>query len=100
MRFLIKIKSIFVFFWSTSVSKSKENIYKYKRLFTKYSDIGFKNCDGFDVLSVALQSDKIAWENALKEYDLSKINNCIAQKGYDVFLQKYYKVNLRRLVAF
>ncbi|MBK6983675.1 MAG: hypothetical protein IPH32_02405 [Bacteroidetes bacterium] len=55
-------KIYLLFFWSTSVSKSKENIYKYKRLFTKYSDIGFKNCDGFDVLSVALQSDKVAWK--------------------------------------
>lgn len=85
-------KIYLLFFWSTSVSKSRENIYKYKRLFTKYSDIGFKNCDGFDVLSVALQSDKIAWENALKEYDLSKINNCIAQKGYGDFFVKAYKL--------
>lgn len=85
-------KMYLLFFWSTSVSKSKENIYKYKRLFSKYSDIGFKNCDGFDVLSVALQSDKIAWENALKEYDLSKINNCIAQKGYSDFFVKAYKL--------
>jgi outer membrane protein OmpA-like peptidoglycan-associated protein len=85
-------KIYLLFFWSTSVSKSKENIYKYKRLFTKYSDIGFKNCDGFDIISVALQSDKIAWENALKEYDLSKINNCIAQKGYGDFFVKAYKL--------
>jgi outer membrane protein OmpA-like peptidoglycan-associated protein len=85
-------KMYLLFFWSTSVSKSKENIYKYKRLFTKYSDIGFKNSDGFDVISVALQSDKVAWENALKEYDLSTLNNCIAQKGYSDFFVKSYKL--------
>ncbi|MBK6983674.1 MAG: OmpA family protein [Bacteroidetes bacterium] len=31
-------------------------------------------------------------ENALKEYDLSKINNCIAQKGYGDFFVKAYKL--------
>lgn len=83
-------KVILLFFWSSSVSKSKENIYKYKRLHSKYSDIGYKSCDGFDVISVALQSDKVAWDNALRDYDLSKINNCIAQKGYNDFFIKAY----------
>ena len=86
-------KVYLLFFWSTSVSKSTENIYRYKRLFSKYADIGYKNCDGFDMISVALQSDKVSWENALKEYDLSNINNCIAQKGYNDFFIKNYKLN-------
>jgi outer membrane protein OmpA-like peptidoglycan-associated protein len=85
-------KVTLLFFWSTSVSKSKENIYKYKRLYAKYSDIGYKNFDGFDVISVALQSDKVAWENAVKNYDLSKFNNCISQKGYSDFFVKTYKL--------
>lgn len=85
-------KIVLLFFWSSSVSKSKENIYKYKRLHSKYSDVGYKVCDGFDIISVALQSDKVAWENAVKEYDLSKINNCIAQKGYSDFFIKGYKL--------
>jgi outer membrane protein OmpA-like peptidoglycan-associated protein/peroxiredoxin len=85
-------KIVLLFFWSSSVSKSKENIYKYKRLHTKYSDVGYKVCDGFDVISVALQSDKVAWENAINEYGLSKISNCIAQKGYSDFFIKGYKL--------
>lgn len=87
-----KNQMYFMFFWSTSVSKSTENIYKYKRLFSKYSDIGYKNSDGLDIISVALQSDKVSWENAIKEYDLSKFNNCIAQKGYNDFFVKSYKL--------
>jgi outer membrane protein OmpA-like peptidoglycan-associated protein/peroxiredoxin len=85
-------KVVLLFFWSSSVSKSKENIFKYKRLYSKYSDIGYKTFDGFDVISVALQSDKVTWESNLKEYDLSKINNCIAQKGYGDFFVKTYKL--------
>ncbi|MES2763787.1 MAG: OmpA family protein [Bacteroidota bacterium] len=85
-------KVVLLFFWSSSVSKSKENLYKYKRLYSKYSDIGYKTFDGFDVISVALQSDKVAWENTLKDYDLAKFNNCIAQKGYSDFFVKTYKL--------
>lgn len=83
-------KVVLLFFWSSSVSKSKENIYKYKRLNSKYSDLEYKSCDGFEVISVALQSDKIAWAESLINFGLLKMNNCIAQKGYnDVFVKSY-----------
>lgn len=85
-------KMVLLFFWSSSVSKSKENIYKYKKLYSKYSDIGYKSADGFDLISVALQSDKIAWTQDLIKYDLLKFNNCIAQKGYNDIFVKNYKI--------
>ncbi|MBI3517768.1 MAG: OmpA family protein [Bacteroidetes bacterium] len=83
-------KVTLLFFWSSSVAKSKENIYKYKRILAKYSDIGYKTCDGFELISVALQSDKNAWNQDLIKYDLLNINNCIAQRGYnDLFVIRY-----------
>lgn len=83
-------KVVLMFFWSSSVSKSKENIYKYNRLYSKYSNLDYKSCDGFDVISVALQSDKIAWGEDLKKFGLSKLSNCIAQRGYsDPFIKNY-----------
>lgn len=85
-------KMVLLFFWSSSVSKSKENIYKYKKLYSKYSDIGFKTSDGFDIISVALQSDKNAWTQDLMKYDLLKLNNCIAQRGYNDLFVKNYKI--------
>ncbi|MES2567176.1 MAG: OmpA family protein [Bacteroidota bacterium] len=85
-------KMVLLFFWSSSVSKSKENIYKYKKLYSKYSDIGYKSADGFDIISVALQSDKIAWTQDLVKYDLLKLNSCIAQKGYNDIFVKNYKI--------
>ncbi|MCD6018995.1 MAG: OmpA/MotB domain protein [Bacteroidetes bacterium] len=85
-------KMVLLFFWSSSVSKSKENIYKYKKLYSKYSDIGYKSADGFDLISVALQSDKIAWSQDLVKYDLLNLNNCIAQKGYNDLFVKNYKI--------
>lgn len=86
-------KVVLIFFWSSSVPKSKENIYKYKRLYSKYSDIGYKTCDGFDVISVALQSDKMVWEQDLKTFDLFKMNNCISTKGYNDFFIKAFKLS-------
>jgi len=85
-------KIVLLYFWSSSVSKSKENIYKYKKLYSKYSDIGFKSADGFDMISVALQSDKSTWAQDLVKYDLLKMNNCIAQKGYNDLFVKNYKI--------
>jgi outer membrane protein OmpA-like peptidoglycan-associated protein len=86
-------KIIFMFFWSSTVSKSKENIYKYKRIYTKYSNLDYKSCDGFDVISVALQSDKIAWAEDLPRFSLLKMKNCIAQKGYNDIFVKAYKIS-------
>ena len=86
-------KITLLFFWSSSVSKSRENIYKYKKIYNKYSDIGYKTCDGFDLISVALQSDKLAFSQDVVNYDLLKLNNCIAQKGYSDMFVKNYKIS-------
>lgn len=85
-------KVVLVFFWSSAVSKSKENIYKYKRLYSKYSSLEYKSCDGFDMISVALQSDKNAWAQDLQKYRISDLNNCISLKGYNDFFVKGYKI--------
>lgn len=85
-------KVVLVFFWSSSVAKSKENIYKYKRLYSKYSSLDYKSFDGFDMLSVALQSDKNTWTQDLLKYRMSDINNCISLKGYNDFFVRSYKI--------
>lgn len=75
-------KIILLFFWSSSVSSSEQNLFIYAKLNSKYSDANYKSCDGFKVISVALQSDRKTWEQDIKKYNLLKISNCIAQKGY------------------
>ncbi|MBA4240544.1 MAG: hypothetical protein C0448_07455 [Sphingobacteriaceae bacterium] len=85
-------KVVLVFFWSSTVSKSKENIYKYKRLYAKYSSLEYKSCDGFDMISVALQSDKVTWAQDLIKYRILDINNCISLKGYNDFFVRAYKI--------
>ncbi len=82
-----------LFFWSSSVAKSKENIYKYKRIFNKYADVGYKTAEGFNMISVALQSDKNTWIQDLEKYNLSEINNCISLRGYNDLFIKNYKIS-------
>lgn len=81
---------VLLVYWSSSVSKSKENLFKYSRINAKYNSLPFKNSDGFDIISVALQSDRKIWEEDVKKYNLTKINNCIALKGYKDFFVKTY----------
>lgn len=82
-----------LFFWSSSVAKSKENIYKYKRIYTKYADVGYKTAEGFNMISVAMQSDKNAWMRDLEKYNLVEINNCISLRGYSDMFIKNYKIS-------
>ena len=81
---------VLLVYWSSSVSKSKENLFKYSRINAKYSSLPYKNSDGFDIIAVALQSDRKIWEEDMKKYNLGKINNCIALKGYKDFFVKTY----------
>jgi outer membrane protein OmpA-like peptidoglycan-associated protein len=85
-------KVILVFFWSSSVSSSQEDLYKYAKINKRYSGLEYKTCDGFEMVSVALQSDRVTWSQDLIKYNLLKLNNCIALKGYQDFFVKSYKL--------
>ena len=81
---------ILLVYWSSSVSKSQDNLFKYSRINAKYNSLPYKNSDGFDIITVALQSDRKIWEEDVKKYNLTKMNNCIALKGYKDFFVKTY----------
>jgi outer membrane protein OmpA-like peptidoglycan-associated protein len=84
-------KVVLLVFWSSSVSNSKENLFKYGILSSKYDKLQYKNSEGFEVIPVAIQSDRILWENDVKKYHIDKLTNCIALKGYrDFFIKSYH----------
>lgn len=85
-------KIVFIFFWSSSVSSSQENLFKYSKIHKRYNGSEYKTCDGFDMISVALQSDIISWGQDLVKYNLLKLSNCIALKGYQDYFVKSYKL--------
>ena len=85
-------KIVLIFFWSSSVPSSQENLFKYAKINKRYNGLEYKTCNGFDMISVAIQSDIVAWEQDLIKYNLLKLNNCIALKGYQDYFIKSYKL--------
>ncbi len=75
-------KLVLVHFWSSSVSKSKAFIPRAIDLETRYNSTAYRNAEGFEVISVALQSDKTAWKEDIAALGMDKIVNLIAVKGY------------------
>jgi outer membrane protein OmpA-like peptidoglycan-associated protein len=75
-------KLVLVHFWSSSVSKSKPFIPRAIDLQNRYSTTAYRNAEGFEVISVALQSDKKTWIEDLTAMGMDKIVNLIAVKGY------------------
>ncbi len=86
-------KIVFLFFWSSSASRSKADLYKYSKINSLYSSLDYKSCDGFEMLSVALQSDKSAWQEDLKNYGLMMLNNGIALRGFFDFSAMRYNLD-------
>jgi len=85
-------KIILVHFWSSSTSKSVKDFYKYSLIYKKYSTEAFKSGNGFDMILVALQSDKTAWQKDIEKYNLKAVNNGICLKGYSDFYIKNFKL--------
>ncbi len=86
-------KIMLIHFWSSSTSKSLANFYKYSLIQKKYSAEPYKTCDGFEMLTIALQSDRNAWQQDIAKYRLESINNGICLKGFNDFYIKSFKLN-------
>lgn len=75
-------KLVLVHFWSSSVSRSKLFIPRAIDLHNRYNSTAYRNAEGFEVISVALQSDRKAWFDDLTAMGMDKMVNLIAIKGY------------------
>lgn len=75
-------KLVLIHFWSSSVSRSKTFIPRAIDLQNRYSSTAYRNAEGFEVISVALQSDKTVWKEDLAAMGMDKLVNLIAVKGY------------------
>jgi outer membrane protein OmpA-like peptidoglycan-associated protein len=75
-------KLVLVHFWSSSVAKSKVFIPRAIDLQLRYSTTAYRNAEGFEVITVALQSDRRAWIEDLQALTMDKAINLIAVKGY------------------
>jgi outer membrane protein OmpA-like peptidoglycan-associated protein len=85
-------KMVLIHFWSSTVSKSKNMIPRAIDLHERYSATMFRNVEGFEVITVAVQSDKTAWNEDLINMKMDRIINGIAPKGYNDMYIKGYKM--------
>lgn len=85
-------KVVLVHFWSSSVSKSKPFIPRLTDLYERYSVTTYRNTEGFEVFSVAIQSDKTAWNEDMTNLKMDKISNLIANRGYNDLSIRNYKI--------
>lgn len=81
---------VMLHFWSTSVPQSKAKNRSLNRLAKRYKSAIYKNVDGFDLIAIAVQNDKKAWIEDVKNDSLNNFINGIAQKGFaDDVCKKY-----------
>ncbi len=83
---------VLVHFWSSTVKKSRAYHKPLMRLYSKYKNALYRNAEGFDIIGVAVQSDKGAWNEAIKA-DSLEITNGVAPRSYNDEVCKKYGVN-------
>ena len=86
-------KVVLIHFWASSVSKSKPFLPRLVDLYERYSTTAYRNAEGFEVFSVAVQSDKTAWMEDIATNKLEGINNLIAARGYNDLSIRGYKIS-------
>jgi outer membrane protein OmpA-like peptidoglycan-associated protein len=73
---------VLLHFWSSYVGKSRATIGNLNHLAERYNKSTFINADGFEIIAIAVQTDKTGWQAAIKEDSLVNLTHGIAQRGY------------------
>lgn len=84
---------VLLHFYSTSMSKSTFYNKPFNRLVKRYKDAMYRSAEGFEVVAVAVQSDKSAWMDGIKNDTLNQVVNGIAVRGYNDDICKKYGIN-------
>ncbi len=82
---------ILLHFWSSSVSKSKAYNKHLNRFTGRYKNALYRSSEGFETIAIAVQSDKVVWNETVKKDTLTNFINGIASRGYsDDVCKKYH----------
>ncbi|MCA6437815.1 MAG: OmpA family protein [Bacteroidetes bacterium] len=74
---------VLLHFWSSTVSKSKQNNKFLNRLTGRYKNAMYRSAEGFEAVAIAVQSDKKAWTESITADSLTHFTNGIALRGYN-----------------
>jgi len=83
---------VLLHFWSSTVSKSKAYNKYLNRLASRYKNALYRSAEGFEVIAVAVQSDRNAWNETIKNDSLYNFVNGIANRGYNDEVCKKFNV--------
>lgn len=85
-------KIVLLCFWSTSMSGSKVAIANANYLAKRYKDAIFTLAESFEVIGIAVQSDKKSWAETVLADSLNAITHGIAVRGYQEEVCKRYLI--------
>ena len=83
---------VLIHFWSSTVTKSKAYNKHLNRLTGRYKNALYRKAEGFETIAIAVQSDKNAWNEAIKNDSLFNFTNGIANRGYNDEICKKFNV--------
>lgn len=86
-------KIVLLHFWSTETPGISDVHRKIRKLYRRYRDASYRNADGFDVITVAAQADRNAWQDAVWADTLGDFVNGIAPNGLADELCASFSVN-------
>src|SRR5687768_10861667 len=75
-------KIVLLYFWSSNDILSGLYNDWLKRLTKKYRNASYQNAEGFEVIAVAVQTDRDGWQEAIKTDSLGGFVHGIAAKGF------------------
>jgi len=83
-------KIVLLHFWAGGVNKSRLANKYLSRLVERYNNSIYRTAEGFEVVAVAVQTDRLNWGSLIKEDSLANLTHGIALKGYyDEVCRKY-----------
>ncbi|HRD40738.1 MAG TPA: thioredoxin-like domain-containing protein, partial [Bacteroidia bacterium] len=85
-------KVVLLHFWSSSVSRSKPFIPRLLDIHERYSNAVYRNADGFEAFTIAVQSDKTAWNEDIVNMKMEGVSNLIAPRGYNDLTIRNFKI--------
>lgn len=85
-------KIVLMHFWSSTVPKSKLFLPRASDVYERYNSTSWRSAEGFEVITIAVQSDKSAWNADINSLQIQKCINTISLKGFNDFYLKNYKL--------
>lgn len=75
-------KIVLLHFWNTNQTNARTTNLFLKTISEKYMESDYINAEGFEVISIAVQTDQKAWEDAINKDSLFDFVHGIAPKGF------------------